>query len=367
MSADKYNLSMLFLQIGALLLQSVSLIFLIIYVRKTSQIATATSESLDIAQRMAEAANQSAEATVRSAKAAEDSIRELRETREQETAPYVLAYFDASFDTSLIYLVIKNVGKTPANNVRILFDPPIRNSSRGIEIADLPMIKDGIGSIAPGYEIRTLFDSAISYFGQDNLPLSFKASISYSGGLSADLKTSEQLLDVGAFKGLGDVDHKGLHDLVNQVEQVAKTQSETNKTLQTMVRRIEQGIWLRNQEFIISTTSAEDSLWPRHVLAKLSEFRDIWTSIRDSEEEINLPSSGVQAKCLLLSDQILAGASNRPAGVSTDVAVELRAIAANIASLGRMHFTFGRGSDERFANLAENILRQIDTLEQTLI
>jgi hypothetical protein len=87
---------------------------------------------------MALAANQSAEATLRSARAAEDSVRELRENREQESAPYVVAYFDASFETSLIYLVIKNVAKTPANSVRFLFDPPIQNSLQGIDIAVQP-------------------------------------------------------------------------------------------------------------------------------------------------------------------------------------------------------------------------------------
>jgi hypothetical protein len=358
---------MLFLQIGALLLQSVSLVFLIIYVRKTSQIAKATSKSLDIAQRMALAANQSAEATLRSARAAEDSVRELRENREQESAPYVVAYFDASFETSLIYLVIKNVGKTPANNVRFLFDPPIQNSSQGIDIAELPMIRDGIGSIPPGYEIRTLFDSAISYFGQESLPLSFKTSISYSGGLSTELKTYEQLLDLGVFKGLSDVDQKGLNDLVKQVEQLAKAQSDTNKTLQTMVRGIERGIWLRNQDFIIRTTSSEGSLWPWQVLAKLNEFRDIWTSMKDSEEEINLSSSGIQAKCLLFSDQILAGACDRPADVSKEIVGELRTIAANLATLGRMRFTFGAGSGEKFTNLADSVIGRIDGLEKQLL
>ena len=174
-------------------------------------------------------------------------------------------------------------------------------------------------------------------------------------------------MDLGVFKGLSDVDQKGLNDLVKQVEQLAKAQSDTNKTLQTMVRGIERGIWLRNQDFIIRTTSSEGSLWPCQVLAKLNEFRDIWMSMKDSEEEINLPSSGIQAKCLLISDQILAGASNRPADVSKEIVVELRTIAANLATLGRMRFTFGRGSEEKFTNLADSLIGRIDGLEKQLL
>jgi hypothetical protein len=367
MSTENYNLLLVILQIVALLVQSVSLFFLIIYVRKTAQMAEATSKSVEMSQEMASTARLSVEATVRSAEAAEDSVQELRDTREQESAPYVVAYFDASLETFLIYLVIKNIGKTFANRVKLDFEPPIQNSTEGIRISEIPIIKEGIGSLPPGYEIRTLFDSALSYFGKDDLPLSYKVRISYSGGLRDDLRGYDQLLDLGAFKGLSDIDQKGFNDLVKQVEDLAKNQAETNKILHNLVRSIEKGLWLRNQDFIVRDGGLKNSTWPFQILAKLNEFRDTWLSMKESEENINLPSSGIQAKCLLINEQVLALLANRPADTSKHISAELRIIAAKIAELGRMPFYMDGGrSGEKFTSFAEGIIDMIAALEQEL-
>jgi hypothetical protein len=368
MSTEKYNLLIVILQIVALLVQSVSLVFLIIYVRKTAQMAEATSKSVEMTQEMVSTARLSAEATIRSAKAAEDSVQELRETRERESVPYVVAYFDASLETFLIYLVIKNIGKTFANKVKLDFEPPIQNSTEGINISEIPIIKDGIGSIPPGYEIRTLFDSALSYFGKDGLPLSYKVRISYSGGLRDHLRSYDQMLDLGAFKDLSDIHQRGFNDLVKQVEDLAKNQAETNKSLHNLVRSIEKGIWLRNQDFIVRDGGLQNNSWPFQVLAKLNEFRDIWMSMRESEENINLPSSGIQAKCLLIKEQVLALFANRPVDTSKGIIAELRIIAAKIAELGRMRFYIDGGrSEEKFTSFAEGIIDKIADVEQILL
>ena len=368
MTTDKYNLLMFILQIVALLVQSISLIFLIIYVRKTAQMAKATSKSVEMTQEMASTAKLSAEATIRSAKAAEESVQELREAREQESAPYVVAYFDASLETFLIYLVIKNIGKTFANRVNLDFEPPIQNSTEGINISEIPILKDGIGSIPPGYEIRTLFDRALSYFGKDELPLSYKVRISYSGGLRDQFRSYEQMLDLGAFKGLSDIDQKGFNDLVKQVQDLAKNQGETSKALQSLSRSIEKGIWLKNQDFIIRDVGSQNNSWPFQVFAKLNEFRDIWVSMKESEEEINLPSSGIHIKCLLINEQLLALMSNRPADTSKDIITELRTIAAKIAELGRMRFYLDGGrSVEKFTRFADSIMDKINEVEKELL
>src|SRR6202040_3810920 len=68
MATEQYNLLIVILQV-------VALFFLIVYVRKTAQMAEATSKSVEMTQEMASTARLSAEATIRSAKAAEDSVQ----------------------------------------------------------------------------------------------------------------------------------------------------------------------------------------------------------------------------------------------------------------------------------------------------
>lgn len=76
-------------QVVGIVVQFLSLIFLIIYVIKTWEMAAATRVA---------------------AEATQGSVAEMREARDQQTAPYIIVYFDVPFGTSLIYLVVKNIG-----------------------------------------------------------------------------------------------------------------------------------------------------------------------------------------------------------------------------------------------------------------
>ncbi len=53
-----------------------------------------------------------------------------------ETAPYVVVHFDAPYGKSLIHLVIKNIGRTIAHNVKIKFVPPLKTGLENIQIGE---------------------------------------------------------------------------------------------------------------------------------------------------------------------------------------------------------------------------------------
>ena len=113
--------------------QIFTLIALVIYVKKTWDMADST----------------------------EKSVNEMKEARDQESAPYVLVYFD--FCDHEMYLVVENAGKGLAKDVSFDFEPSLVNS-RGTKISELSLLKDGIGSIPPKYQIRHFFDMSPSYF-----------------------------------------------------------------------------------------------------------------------------------------------------------------------------------------------------------
>jgi len=106
------------LAIIGLIVQAATLIFIIIYVKDTSAMAKATQES--------------AIATRASAEAAENTVKEMKEARDQEGAPYVVAYFE--FELPLIYFIVKNLGASVATNVRIHVTPPLATSHQNINL-----------------------------------------------------------------------------------------------------------------------------------------------------------------------------------------------------------------------------------------
>jgi len=100
MSKEKIDILLVIIQI-------LTLIFLIIYVIKTWHIASANRESAEISKMI---------------------LLEMKEVREAESAPYVVVYFELPYGEHVIHLIIKNIGKTSALDVRLAFDPTIRNS-----------------------------------------------------------------------------------------------------------------------------------------------------------------------------------------------------------------------------------------------
>lgn len=189
------------------IVQILSLIALVVYVIKTWHMASATRSSAEAAQK---------------------TLDELRDGRDQETAPYVVTYFEASPQTSLIYLVIKNIGRTIAKDIRLVFDPPLKSTQAAFQLGDLAAIREGISSMPPGYEIRTAFDSAITYFGNPELPLLFRASVSYSGGLREIKREHPQTLDLQILKGLVLANEKGIDEVISTLEKLVKESSSAN-------------------------------------------------------------------------------------------------------------------------------------------
>ena len=151
----------------------------------------------------------------------------------------------------MIYLVVKNIGKSVAKNVKLSFEPPLESTIKEIDIANISLIKDGLGSMPPGYEIRTVYDGTISYAERENSPSSYEVRISYFGGLHTDERSYELKLDLNVFKDLSYTIDKGLPHLVQEVEKLVDHSSRINQELHEIAERLRTGIWLKNPDFIV--------------------------------------------------------------------------------------------------------------------
>lgn len=192
------------IEAGALIANSAisaaAFVALVVYVVKTAKIAKSTQYS-------AEKTEQIAQATLSSVELSEKVLREMEASRDLLVAPHVIVYFDNQYeDFGRLFLVVRNVGKGVAYNVSFKFTPALVNS-QGEEIGNIFMLKEGIPSLPPGYEIRHAFDRIGSYFDGEGsyrdggLPKRYEVAVTFYGGIASKERTLVQVLDLEVFIG----------------------------------------------------------------------------------------------------------------------------------------------------------------------
>lgn len=316
--------------------QIFTLIALVIYVKKTWDMADST----------------------------EKSVNEMKEARDQESAPYVLVYFD--FCDHEMYLVVENAGKGLAKDVSFDFEPSLVNS-RGTKISELSLLKDGIGSIPPKYQIRHFFDMSFSYF-EKNLPIKYKVKTSYYGGLKDEKRTSEHILDVGFYKMVSFLDKKGLNELAKTVDDLNKNNKKIADNLDEIREILDGGISIKNNEILITNLEMKTDLWFNVTESTLIQFKHLWNSIYGKKRELINPFiSDLQNRAKFLSSEILVIASKHPNTVSGEIIDNLINISSRLLSLGEHEFYADGGlSVSNFDSSGDEIIKLIDETIQKI-
>jgi hypothetical protein len=140
-------------------------------------------------------------------------VREARELREDQARPFVVVDFEP-WERPWINLVVTNVGRTMARNVRIEVDPPFESTlDRAVEVsmAQLKLFTEPIPSLAPGKRIEFLFDSLIDR-RTAGLPTAYRVRLRYEGE-RGPLPPDEQYLDLDLYRFRIRVDRDSIHDV----------------------------------------------------------------------------------------------------------------------------------------------------------
>ncbi len=212
MDTETIALWALYIQTALLVIQVPTLIALIVYVIETRKMATAT--------RLA-------------AEAAQNTLLEMQVTRDQETAPYVVAYFDVPNETRSLNLVIKNIGKSMATDVNVVFDPALELRSPYQELFARVLPPDGIPSIPPDYEIRTSIDFFEKY-KKSGFPMQFTIHVTYQGGIRKEKRTASYKSDLNLYRGImyTVANEPNVKDVVNELKRLASTQERIGERIQ---------------------------------------------------------------------------------------------------------------------------------------
>lgn len=147
-------------------------------------------------------------------------LNEARELREAQTRPFVVIDLGSSAHT-LFDLVVKNIGPTLARDVRFQFDPPIESTDEDLDPNKIKAFREGISTLAPGKEIRTLFEKGPDRHKSD-LPDAYEVTITYTDQSGRRRYTETIDLDFGLYWDRLTVSRRDVHDLYKQLEAIAK-------------------------------------------------------------------------------------------------------------------------------------------------
>lgn len=147
-------------------------------------------------------------------------VRHGRQVRDDQTRPYVIVDFE--FQSMVVMLTVKNIGSSPARDVTVSFDRPIRRpKDDAAALEELAVFERGIPMLAPGRSISIWFGDGPKIFDEANkLPLRYEATAKYS---SMDGKRTyidpPCILDLLAFKYTL-VDNDDIHDIARQLKEI---------------------------------------------------------------------------------------------------------------------------------------------------
>jgi hypothetical protein len=316
------NLSNIFwdkglMDIGLFIIQFLALIFLVIYVWKTWQMASSAKDSVKTSEKM---------------------IEEMKEARDQESAPYVIPYI--KIDQHMMFFGIKNIGKTVAKNIRINVEPELRSSLFGDKIRELPLIREGLSSLPPGHELGTIFDVSHIYLNRADFPMSYLVKISYVGGIQKQPREYEQVLDLSVYKDIIPGDEKKLGDIVKELENLSKYNQKIGENLHEIDEDLTMGTWIRNPDLFSSIAQLDSVSWKSIAVSKLRELNVLLSWM--SREQAYSVSRYIKVRTVILASQILVISSNYPSDIDSEVSKGLESLSLDMFEFsGSLSFSLG--------------------------
>jgi hypothetical protein len=147
-------------------------------------------------------------------------IMQVRKDRDLRLRPYVVVDFE--FHRFLVYVSVRNIGATPAADVRISFDQPLQTVGMSRDPNQASVFTSPIPMVAPGRNIRVTFGASHRLLATDGLPTRYIATASYTSlGKKPKSYADEYVMDLSHYANAA-VDPKGVPDIVHELETIRK-------------------------------------------------------------------------------------------------------------------------------------------------
>jgi hypothetical protein len=147
-----------------------------------------------------------------------------QKVRKEQARPYIVVdILPGLASVKLLDLVVTNIGKSPAFDLTITFDPdPERAGEVGqFTLKDARILKEPTPMFAPGREFRMYFDHSVDRY-QSDLPMSFKVTAKYRDS-DDEWYTETATIDFDIYRNSAYIEVYGVHDGVKTLKDMAKT------------------------------------------------------------------------------------------------------------------------------------------------
>ncbi len=148
-------------------------------------------------------------------------IQELHSLREAEFRPFLTMDFIVTYGKPWIHLVVKNLGKEMATDVRIELEPQLLDW-KGRSLQDSSELQKAMRFMPPGKEVRFFVGVADEYFGQQK-PMAFHANISYANPGGTRTFHEEAELDLSNYEEFASLTTKDMNQLTSKLDDLTKS------------------------------------------------------------------------------------------------------------------------------------------------
>lgn len=158
---------------------------------------------------------------------ARDHFEEQRAAQIEAMRPYVTVTVEPGrASMQLIDLIVRNIGQRPAQNVRIVLDPPpvrAKEMTRAdIQMRNMKMLNEPMALLAPGQEIRAFYDNHLDRKDREDLPTEHCVKVTYSD-TSGRSYEGQFILDLLALKGMSWTDVGTVHTISKSLKAIEKS------------------------------------------------------------------------------------------------------------------------------------------------
>lgn len=147
-------------------------------------------------------------------------LAHAKDLRNAQTRPFVVIDLGSSRQ-GFFDLVVTNIGSTMARDVTFEFNPPMVTSKKYMDIYELKAFEEGISTLPPGKEFRTLLDFGPPRY-EEKLPDVYRVKVNYRGDPGDRPYAEEMDLDFGLYWNRRYITLRNIHDVHKQLETIAK-------------------------------------------------------------------------------------------------------------------------------------------------
>ncbi len=167
---------------------------------------------------------------------AQQGLVDVRRAEMETTRPFVIVQVEhLRSDRRAFDLVVRNIGRRPAFDVTVkLTPPPQRSREDSTPMSELRMLNEPISMIAPGQDLRTLWDDHADRHSTD-LPWRHAVALSYRDSLGNRFD-EEAVLDLAAMCGIQWQTELTIHDAAKSLGEMTAQMKRAVSAQETALR-----------------------------------------------------------------------------------------------------------------------------------